>query len=175
MKKLIIPTAIAFIAIFVMFVVYQVKNPPEPDVAEAYTQGKVELLLYDYDKAETADDTNVEDSGEIGIHGIMIEKASEQDGIACEYVYFDKNGKLYRASSDGKITQSEIDGGEALILAENAGLDGFIIPTNYDFDTPEAGEVKIYLNTSSGVRLLTLTPEAFEAGIYTQIYAMITK
>lgn len=175
MKKLLIPTVIAFAAIFVMLIIYQVKNPPEPDVVEAYTQGKVELLLYDYDKAETADGTGAENGGEVEIHGIMIEKASEQEGIACEYLYFDKNGKLYRASSDGKITQSKIDGGDALILAENAGFDGFIIPTNYDFDTPETGEVKVYLNTSSGVRLLTLTPEAFEAGIYGQVYSIISK
>lgn len=174
MKKLLIPTVIAFVAIFVMFVIYQVKNPPEPDVAESYTQGKVELLLYDYDKAETADSTS-DENNEIIIHGIMIEKASEQDEIACEYVYFDKNGKLYRASSDGKVTQSEIDGDDALVLAENAGLDGFIIPTNYDFDTPDVNEVKIYLNTSSGVRLLTLTPEAFEAKVYGQIYSIISK
>ncbi len=164
MKKILIPVIAAFVAVSVMFTVYQIKNPPSPEVATSYTQGKVELLLYNY----AADETTVDDT-EFEIYGVMIEEAVKRDGVTCEYVYFDKNGVRHKASSNGEHTQSEGENGELLKLAGEVGTNGFTIPTNYDFDTAERDEVKIYLNTSSGVRLLTLTHDGFEQSVYARI------
>ncbi len=167
LKKLLIPCVAIFAVLCVCLVVFQIKNPPPPDIKRAYTENKVNTLLYKYALDDQTNDvtqpegtTTEKTELPTVVFGMMIERAT---GDIFEYYFTDTFGNTEHALSTetDKTTVSTEKETEF-----NIDTKDFIIPTNYDFDTPEGDEIKIYLNTSKGVRLKAMTNSEFENSEY---------
>ncbi len=171
MKKILIPCVAIFFLLCICLVVFQINNPPPPEVRHDYTEHKVSSLLFEYadDKqtqasAETSDITTEKLELPPVVFGIMIEQRI--DGDIFEYYFSDVLGHTEHALSTETEKTVLVTGDERTFDIDS---EGFSIPTKYDFDTPEGDEIKVYLNTSKGARLKSLTVSEFENSEYKAI------
>ncbi len=166
MKKMMLSLFAIFTVLCICAVVFQIKNPPLPDVLTEYTEHKAQTLLYRYayDAEQTASPDGTPASLIIipmRVTGMMIEY-TVGEGIY-EYYFRDIEGKIvYGISNSAEITTlTSTD-----CSYDTVDTDDFSTPSNSDYDTPQGDEVKIYLNTTKGTRLLSMTQAEFDASPY---------
>lgn len=160
-KKILCSVAALFALLVSAFVIYQIKNPPLPEVESKYTEDKVSLLLHEY--------ASDEEGEELILYGVLVEERYLTDDTVSRFRYIDKNGSCVTAYSDGRREDGECESSlahEYMTDAETYGTNGFVIPTKYDFDIPDAGEIKIYLNTSDGVKMKLLGEDEYKNSVF---------
>ncbi len=173
MKKYVCIIALIFIALCICTAVFQIKNPPAPAVESSYTDRKASILLYMHANdrvtgsaltdSEASSDETTDNAPEMKVNGIMVERAT--DGGTYEYHYMDTDGWYEYARS----TWSEhfsYNTQASDVSFDDISTEGFEIPKKTDFDTPQGDEIKVYLNTSRGTRLLGMTNAEFSGSVY---------